>query len=76
MCALTTCSLVTSRCRWFYGGRKTGEPGERPSKHGRDQQLYSHKFQVRQSTRDYPRGHPSSYNLVQPGLTSWLSCER
>ena len=30
------------RC-WFYGGRKTGEPGEKPSKHGRDQlQLYTH----------------------------------
>ena len=30
----------------FYGGRKIGEPGEKPSKHGRDklQQLYSHDF--------------------------------
>ena len=29
-----------------HGGRKTGEPGEKPSKHGRDQlqQLYSHEF--------------------------------
>ena len=31
----------------------TRETGEKPSKHGRDQQLYSHKFQVRQSTRNY-----------------------
>ena len=29
------------------------QPREKPSKHGRDQQLYSHKLQVRQSTRDY-----------------------
>ena len=30
----------------FTGGRKTGEPGETPSKHGRDQlqQFYSHEF--------------------------------
>ena len=37
------------RSMWrFYGGRKTGEPREKPSKHGRDQlqQLYSHEFQV------------------------------
>ena len=58
-------SLARSRC-WFYGGRKIGEPGEKPSKHGRDQQLYSHKFQVRQSTWDY----------TQVGLTSELSGER
>ena len=37
--------LIRSRC-WFYGGRNTREPGEKPSKHGRDQQLCSHKFQV------------------------------
>ena len=72
-CALTTYSLVTSRC-WFYGGRNTGEPREKPSKHGRDQQLYTHKFQVRQSTHWlYPGGHPSSYNPVRLCLTSELS---
>ena len=46
-------SQLRSRC-WFYGGRKTGEPGEKPSKHGRDQELYSHEFQVFwESTRGY-----------------------
>ena len=40
-------SKLTSRC-WFYRGRKTGESGEEPSKHRRDQlqQHYSHEFQV------------------------------
>ena len=38
---------LRSTC-WFYGGRKTGEPGEKPSKHRRDQlqQLYSQEFRV------------------------------
>ena len=32
----------------FAENKITGEPGEKPSKHGRDQQqqLYSHEFQV------------------------------
>ena len=54
--------------------RKTVEPREKHSKHGRDQlqQLYSHEFQVlRINTRIIPMvthpaitpgGHPSSYN--------------
>ena len=33
-------SQLRSRC-WFYRGRKTGEPGEKPSKHGRDQLQHS-----------------------------------
>ena len=59
---------------WLYGGRKTGEPGEKPSKHERDQlqQLYSHEFQVFwESTRGYTQvvTHPAitpsdrAYNL-------------
>ena len=62
--------LIRSRCS-FYGGRKTGKPGEKPSKHGRDQlqQLYSQKFQY-----IWPPGytqvvtHPAK--PVRPGLTS------
>ena len=58
-------SQLRSSC-WFYGGRKTGEPGEKPSKRGRDQlqQLYTHmssKFFLRISTRLYPGVHPSRY---------------
>ena len=48
-CALPTCSLVTSRSL-ILRREENGEPGEKHSKHGRDQQLCSHKFQVRQST--------------------------
>ena len=63
-------SQLRSRC-WFYGGRKTGEPGEKPSKRGRDQlQLYSHEFQVFwQSTRGYTQvvTHPA-ITSVRPGL--------
>ena len=57
--------LIRSIRCWFYGGRKTGEPGEKPSKHGRDQlqQLYSHKFQVRESTRGYTQV------VIHPAIT-------
>ena len=57
------------------GGRKTGEQS---SKHGRDQELYSHKFQVRQScnTRLYSGGHQSNYKPVRLGLTTELRGER
>ena len=73
-------SQLRSRC-WFNGGRKTGEPGEKPSKHGGDQlqQLYSHAWVpsfLRIDTRLYPGGHPSSYNSARPGLTSELSGEK
>ena len=73
-------SQLRSRC-WSNGGRKTGEPGEKPSKHGGDQlqQLYSHAWVpsfLRIDTRLYPGGHPSSYNSARPGLTSELSGEK
>ena len=59
-------------------GGITKEPGDKPSKHGRDQlqQLYSHEFQfkLRINTGLYLGGHPSSYNPVRPDLT-WNSEE-
>ena len=45
-------SLARCKC-WFYRGRKTREHKENPSKHVRDQQFYSHKFEVRQPRRNY-----------------------
>ena len=69
-----TTDKLRSMC-WFYGGGKTGEPGEKPSKHGRDQlqQLYSHEFQVfLESTRGYtqvvthPAITPSDWYLCSP----------
>ena len=73
-------SQLRSRC-WFYGGRKTGGPGEKPSKHGRDQ-LYDNSTHMSSkffwgSTRDYNQvvTHPA-ITPVRPGLTSALSGER
>ena len=65
------------QCRnTVINGRKTGEHGEKPLKHGRDQvqQLHSHEFHIllRISTRLCPGGHPSSYNPIRPGST-WNS---
>ena len=62
------------------GGRKTGEPREKPSKHGRDQlqQLYSHELQVfLESTRGYTQvvTHPA-ITPVRPGFNLKFSGER
>ena len=60
-------------------GGQAREPGEKPSKHGRDQlqQLYSHEFPVflRIGTGLYPGGHPS-YNPCPIGLNLEFSGER
>ena len=62
-----------SRC-WFYGGRKTGEPGE--TNHNNSTHTSS-KFFDNIDTRLYPGGHPSSYNPVRStGLHLKFSGER
>ena len=57
-------SQLRSRC-WFYVGRKTGEPEEKPSKHGSDQYSCSRKrsrthvsSKFWESTPGYPRWSP------------------
>ena len=75
-------SQLRSRC-WFYVGRKTGEPGEKPSKHGRDQlqQLYSQEIQVfwestrgggHHSTRWSIPGWSSQYQVVNTWVVTTI----
>ena len=58
-------SQLRSRC-WFYRGGKTGEPGEKPSKHDRDQlqQLYSHESMVK---------NQDGWSSINPAITP---CDR
>ena len=59
----------------FMEGGKPREPGEKPSKYGRDQlrELYSHKSQVWESTQRCTQmfTHPAT-DPARPGLT-WNS---
>ena len=59
-----------SRC-WFYRGGKTGEPGEKPSKHRRDQLTLLTRVPVLSREWGYFQvvTHPST-NPVKPGLNS------
>ena len=61
-------SQLRSRC-WFCGERKTGEPQRRKTLEARERPattttLYSHVFQVRESTRSYSKAvdHSSTTN--------------